>query len=136
MTSLATYPNTVPFRHLQPLLRELERLGHPTRQVWRASGAVLDMETALGGEQVEIPVLDYIRVNRYGLGLLEQAVCEREQRPATGKEAFDLMCACVINCADLEEVIQQATLFNRILDRRGGELSLKIQGISATFCDG
>lgn len=133
MTSLATYPNTVPFRHLQPLLHALERLGHPIREAWRASGAVLDVETALGGEQVEIPVLDYIRVNRYGLGLLEQAVCEREQRPATGKDAFDLMCACVVNCADIGEVIQQATLFNRILDRRGGELSLKIQGISATF---
>lgn len=98
------------------LLREYAVLGGNVAEL----GRVETLDGALVVLQRCITVLSE-RANREG------------ELPPMSKEEVDMLCFCVISCADLREVIERAAGFCRILGGRGAELSLRVQGDRAHF---
>ncbi|MBV6416015.1 MAG: hypothetical protein CMLOHMNK_00542 [Steroidobacteraceae bacterium] len=64
---------------------------------------------------------------------LEAHIGRRAGRPAMNKAEVDLLCYCIISCSTLEQAIQRAADFCRMLGGRAGELSLRCMAGRAKF---
>lgn len=113
----------IPIAHLKPALDELERLGHSRAQLFHQAGMSLP-----AGEIVTLPAEEFIRFYGFVLRMLEGETSRRSDRQPFTKEVVDLMCFCVINCANLWEVVERAAAFNRALGPRGGTITAEQHG--------
>lgn len=113
----------IPIAHLKPALDELERLGHSRAQLFRQCGISLPAR-----ETVTLPAEEFIRFYGFVLRMLEGETSCRSDRQPYAKEVVDLMCFCVINCANLWEVVERAAAFNRALGPRGGTIKAEQHG--------
>jgi AraC-like DNA-binding protein len=116
------------------ILNTADSIGIDVRQVLREAG--LPPPLCAGGD---IRLAGSPSSDQQGLvfGRLVTALCERSpQRGVQGSPTRDdisLFCSCLVNCEDLEEVIERAIRFTRISNDRWGELRCERTDTSVVF---
>jgi len=65
--------------------------------------------------------------------ILEQHATESSGHAPMVKDEFELLCFCLITCRDLDEAIHRAARFCKMLEGKGGELTLTYHGSTARF---
>lgn len=113
----------IPVAYLKPALDELERFGHSRAWLFQQAGMHLPEN-----EITTLPAEEFIRFYGFVLRMLEGETSRRSDRQPFSKEVVDLMCFCVINCANLWEVVERAAAFNRALGPRGGTIEAERHG--------
>lgn len=113
----------IPIAYLKPALDELERFGHSRAQLFEQAGIHQP-----ANESITLQAEEFIRLYGFVLRMLEGETSRRSDRQPFTKEVVDLMCFCVINCANLWEVVERAAAFNRALGPRGGTIKAERHG--------
>ncbi|QDX82676.1 hypothetical protein B9N43_16400 [Denitratisoma sp. DHT3] len=75
----------------------------------------------------------FILIYRECITVLSDHANRERNLPPMNKDEVDMLCYCVINCENLEQVIQRAARFCAMLGGRAAELSLEVAGEAAVF---
>lgn len=118
------FPTAIPLSYAQPLLDALRDLGCELSQLWERAAIGTPLPRVLSREISTLPAPEFSRLYRHSIGMIEARCCEREGRRPLGKLAVNMLCYCVIHCANLREVAERAARFNEAMEERGGELAL------------
>lgn len=75
----------------------------------------------------------FIKLYRDAIEQLDAQIAQGQGHAPMRKEEVDLMCRCLLSCANLEEAIRCAADFCTMLTPRAGRLSLEVDGPFAHF---
>lgn len=121
---------TIPLNYALPVLQALQNKGYSLQQLFREAGIAAPTKQ-VNSMRVELPALEFTRLYGIAFRLLEAETSQRTDQSRMGKDVVDMMCYCVITCADLAEAIERVIAFNRMIGPLGSTLELQRDGIRA-----
>lgn len=127
------FRHAVPAAFARPFLEELNRLGCDAGALWREARMSASLAAVQRQQVIALPVGEFVRFYRLGIGALEARCCAREGGRPFGKLAVDMMCYALIHCATLEKAVERAALFNQAMEERGADERLLRRGARACF---
>jgi len=115
------------------LLQETVNAGGDATKLLAGAHLRCSFEDLRSGKVASIPRSHFALLSRECIAILERHACSFSDHAPMEKDDFEMLCYCVINCKNLQEVILRAATFCRMLRGRAGALALQRDASTAAF---
>lgn len=126
-------PTALPADFALAVLDEIASIGESPDQVLAKLRLPYSLVALRHAKAPVISRHQFVQIYRECVTLLSNHANRERDLPPMSKDEVDMLCYCVINCENLEQVIERATKFCRMLGDRAAKLSLESSGGEAVF---
>lgn len=132
-TALRRSPQAVPADFALTLLQDAAAIGEEPDLILERLRLPFRIDDLRHGRVATLPDAQFVQLYRECITLLANRANRERNLPPMSKDEVDMLCYCVITCANLEEVILRAARFCAMLGGRAGKLWLDTEKDTATF---
>ena len=115
------------------ILSTADSIGIDVRRILREAGVSPLREGSDIGLAGVLSLDQQARVFEHLLAAFCESSPQRDVHDSPTRDDVDLFCVCLINCDDLQGVIERAIRFTRISNDRWGELQYELEGRQVAF---
>lgn len=123
----------IPADFVLTMLDEIDRLGGCSADILARCSLPFPGRDIRNGRKRTVALQPFIRIFDECMTAIVHLVHRQRHVTPMTRGDVEMLCYCMVSCETLEEVIQRAIRFYIMLDNRGVELALDIDGSQATF---